>query len=553
MLTDINLVTIGIILVIVYFFVLGDIYINSMYDANGIMLNFQDTFKNIFGIYNNISLPSEETIIDTISAEKEIDMNPINIESEVTNSELLPPLPEENVIQEIPKEEIPVLPKEKEVFNIDNNVFTYEDAQHVCKAYGAELATPKQLKIAHMKGANWCNYGWSADQHALFPIQKEYYDYIQKTSLKDSCGKPGVNGSKFNADLKFGVNCYGYKPDPDESKITYMLPEEETSEYDTFLKTFNKDNYEIRPFNKIKWSRYSERKSSYNLDSDLYDSIETNYLKDKAADVTPEEVELNKIYVNKKKQKDRSAKISDAILDLMDDDEQNDESSKLAKQGLNFDINEGIVGEEGYPNIYLPNSTSSTTTTNLSKKIRKKKKEKNITENFIVPVPLPEEEFAMLPRVFFPPPITTSSSSSSSSSSTSTTTTTSDVSTSSTTTTSTSVKQQAVLNKYEVRFSAQDEMVKISNAAQDLKTWSEENLDIGNAPINPVQNFFGGKCYLFGETSGDNMEFVISQGYIDSDSKSLFLYPNDYASYDFPKHSISTRPSGNYQVILEST
>ena len=43
----------------------------------------------------------------------------------------------------------------------------------------------------------------------------------QSTSLKNSCGKPGVNGSKFNPNFKFGVNCYGYKPDPDESRIKY--------------------------------------------------------------------------------------------------------------------------------------------------------------------------------------------------------------------------------------------------------------------------------------------------------------------------------------------
>ena len=65
---------------------------------------------------------------------------------------------------------------------------------------------------AYKKGANWCNYGWSANQTALFPIQKEYLEDLKNKNdkLSNSCGKPGVNGGYFeNRHLKFGVNCYG--------------------------------------------------------------------------------------------------------------------------------------------------------------------------------------------------------------------------------------------------------------------------------------------------------------------------------------------------------
>ena len=188
MITDINLVTIGIILIIVYFFVLSDMYFNSMHDIKGNSLNFIDTLYNIFGMYSN----SED--------KSPISEFPSEFPSELP-SESPSELPSEE--KEISSEKECSKNKEKEVFNIDNNVFTYDQAERVCKAYDAELATEKQVKLAYLKGANWCNYGWSADGKALYPIQQKFYDEIQTTSLKNSCGKPGVNGSKFDPRLKF--------------------------------------------------------------------------------------------------------------------------------------------------------------------------------------------------------------------------------------------------------------------------------------------------------------------------------------------------------------
>ena len=52
--------------------------------------------------------------------------------------------------------------RESEVFNLSENKYTYDDAKLACKSFGAELATITQLNKAHKKGANWCNYGWSA-------------------------------------------------------------------------------------------------------------------------------------------------------------------------------------------------------------------------------------------------------------------------------------------------------------------------------------------------------------------------------------------------------
>jgi hypothetical protein len=112
-----------------------------------------------------------------------------------------------------------IIPEDKandgnEVFNIAGNQFTYEDAPAVCAAYGAKLATYDQVEEAYDKGAEWCNYGWSADQMAFFPTQKNTWQTLQKNpATANQCGRPGVNGGYMpNPNITFGVNCYGKKP-----------------------------------------------------------------------------------------------------------------------------------------------------------------------------------------------------------------------------------------------------------------------------------------------------------------------------------------------------
>merc|ERR1711981_931773 len=95
----------------------------------------------------------------------------------------------------------------------------------VCKAFGAKLATYDQMLDAHKKGAQWCNYGWSANQMALYPTQEDVWKELQQGGIEDKkmCGSVGVNGGYFkDKDLKFGVNCYGYKPEPNPAQIVYF-------------------------------------------------------------------------------------------------------------------------------------------------------------------------------------------------------------------------------------------------------------------------------------------------------------------------------------------
>jgi len=116
-------------------------------------------------------------------------------------------------------------PEQKnEVFNISNNLYTYDDAQAICTAYGAKLANYDQIEDAYKNGGEWCNYGWSDGQMALFPTQKSTWDALQKTSnQKNNCGRPGINGGYFaNPYIKFGVNCYGKKPAPSDADLARM-------------------------------------------------------------------------------------------------------------------------------------------------------------------------------------------------------------------------------------------------------------------------------------------------------------------------------------------
>ena len=110
---------------------------------------------------------------------------------------------------------VPEIKAYKQVFNIPGNYYNYSDAQTLCQAYGSRLADYSEIENAYGKGAEWCNYGWSQDQMALFPTQAETYKNLQKIpGHEHDCGRPGVNGGYIaNPNVRFGVNCFGYKPE----------------------------------------------------------------------------------------------------------------------------------------------------------------------------------------------------------------------------------------------------------------------------------------------------------------------------------------------------
>ena len=111
-----------------------------------------------------------------------------------------------------------------EVFNVSNNLYTYDDAQAICTSYGAKMANYDQIEKSYNNGAEWCNYGWSDGQMIFFPTQKSTWDKLQQTKKhKNDCGRPGVNGGYIaNPYLKFGVNCYGKKPKPGADELARL-------------------------------------------------------------------------------------------------------------------------------------------------------------------------------------------------------------------------------------------------------------------------------------------------------------------------------------------
>jgi len=161
-------------------------------------------------------------------------------------------------VEEKPKEECK---KEEtgEVFHIGGNNYTYEQAQDVCNTYDSRLATYDQVEKAYMNGANWCSYGWSEGQMALFPIQKAVFNELKKIpNHEHDCGRPGVNGGYMKKkDLKFGVNCYGKKPFATDKDIDFMNKHTLIHVSDEKIKA-EKDKkiskFLVAPFNKEKWA-----------------------------------------------------------------------------------------------------------------------------------------------------------------------------------------------------------------------------------------------------------------------------------------------------------
>jgi len=172
----------------------------------------------------------------------------------------------------------------KEVYNLGKNHYTYEEADKACSVLGGRLATRDEVKAAWNKGAEWCNYGWSAGGEALFPTQEKTYNLLKNAGREGECGVPGINGGNFkNKDMKLGANCYGVKPKPNsenilkvncsDPKVTQLLdittgqfgikysciPESGPSadlRTESVMKTIN-------PYNNYTWSKESKSNNLY--------------------------------------------------------------------------------------------------------------------------------------------------------------------------------------------------------------------------------------------------------------------------------------------------
>lgn len=159
---------------------------------------------------------------------------------------------------------VPEIKLSKQVFHIPDNKYSYEDSKAICKAYDGRLATWKEIDNAYKKGADWCSMGWSDGQMALYPTQYSKWQNLQNIEGHEhDCGRPGINGGFIdNPNVKFGVNCFGYKPKitPEESDAMKLAPLYPSTVRE---RAFDKrvdywrnqlPNLEVSPFNHDNWS-----------------------------------------------------------------------------------------------------------------------------------------------------------------------------------------------------------------------------------------------------------------------------------------------------------
>lgn len=152
----------------------------------------------------------------------------------------------------------------EEVFHVSNNKYSYDDAKAICSAYDARLATWKDVDSAHNKGADWCSMGWSDGQMALYPTQFDKWSKLQDIEGHEhDCGRPGINGGYIsNPNVKFGVNCFGFKPEitQDDINTMKMSPIYPTTQREHVFEKkvdFWRDklpNLLVSPFNHNNWS-----------------------------------------------------------------------------------------------------------------------------------------------------------------------------------------------------------------------------------------------------------------------------------------------------------
>ena len=208
--------------------------------------NIHASISNLFG-----SDPEIDVVIDHRT-----------IKSPTTDAPHMPAPKNEDY--ELPDTRVPE-PRE-EVFNVPGNYYGYQSAKNLCAAYDSRLATYNEIENAYENGAEWCNYGWSEGQMALFPTQESTYLKLQGIEgHENDCGRPGINGGIIeNQNVKFGVNCYGIKPTIDADEMYLMenstrfpkTRKDNIRDKEIERMKKNLDNILVSPYNNEQWSRY---------------------------------------------------------------------------------------------------------------------------------------------------------------------------------------------------------------------------------------------------------------------------------------------------------
>ena len=159
---------------------------------------------------------------------------------------------------------VPEITRKPQVFHIPGNNYTFEDSKAICSAYGGRLATYSEMEDSYKEGADWCSFGWSDGQMAFYPTQTDKWEKLQKIEGHEhDCGRPGINGGYIdNPNVRFGANCFGYKPVISEKEMNQMgntplYPKTNKElQFDKNVDMWRKKLSEITvaPFNNKNWS-----------------------------------------------------------------------------------------------------------------------------------------------------------------------------------------------------------------------------------------------------------------------------------------------------------
>lgn len=160
---------------------------------------------------------------------------------------------------------IPEITSFEQVYHVPGNEYTYNDAKALCGAYGGRLANIREMQSAYKEGGDWCSYGWSDDQLALFPTQYKRWKNLQKVDgHENDCGRPGLNGGYIdNPNVRFGANCFGHRPKitPLEAQIMEYTPTHpitrQEQKFDERVDYWREklNDILVSPFNPKHWSK----------------------------------------------------------------------------------------------------------------------------------------------------------------------------------------------------------------------------------------------------------------------------------------------------------
>ena len=188
-----------------------------------------------------------------------------NIDITASLKNLFTATPELDIIAtpgESPPGSVPL--SQEQVFHVPDNVYDYENSRAICSAYGGRLATIQEMESAYKEGADWCGFGWSDGQMALYPTQYAKWEKLQTIhGHEHDCGRPGINGGFIdNPNVKFGINCFGKKPAINSEESQLMREELMYPKTKNEIKFDNKVAYwqnnlneiSISPFNHNNWS-----------------------------------------------------------------------------------------------------------------------------------------------------------------------------------------------------------------------------------------------------------------------------------------------------------